>query len=134
MRTKIIVVVVLLSAIVVSCDTQAGTDLLTGSLPDRGKAVVAHLVDGDFSGVREHFNSQMRSGLTETGLRDGWRRALVQFGSFRSMGTPTVVELGTLTVIRIPLTMAKGAAEARVTFERSGDIAGLYVLQPGVPL
>jgi hypothetical protein len=133
MRTKFVAVVLLLSALIGGCGAE-GNDLSAGSLPDRGKAVVTHLVEGDFSGVRANFNSRMRSGLTEAGLRDAWTKIIRQYGPFRTMGAPTVVEFGTLTVIRIPLTMARGAAEARVTFEPSGDIAGLYILRPGVPL
>jgi hypothetical protein len=133
MWTKLATTVLLLSALFVGCGAE-GESLSAGSFPDRGKAVVTHLVAGDFSGVRANFNSKMSSALTESGLRDGWRRIIDLYGSFKSMGAPTIATLGTLTVVRIPLTMAKGSAEARITFEPGGAIAGLYILRPGTPL
>jgi hypothetical protein len=131
--TKPVAVVALLSALFVGCSAQAD-DLSAGSFPDRGKAVVMHLVSGDFAGVRTTFNSNMVRALSEPRLRDGWRRILELYGSFRSMGAPTVVERAMFTVVRIPLTMARGNAEARITFDQTGAIAGLYILRPGTPL
>jgi hypothetical protein len=119
----------------------AATVLLTlGAVPTtaatpRSEAliVLADVVHNRDAAVVARFNPQMRAGLSAAKLRTDWSLYQIAFGRYVSHGTPTVVRVGAVTVIRIPLRMSHRRGEFRLTFN-GGKIAGLYLLRTGVPL
>jgi hypothetical protein len=56
------------------------------------------------------------------------------YGALKSQGTPEIFVRGSITVVNVPLTMENGPAQARVSFDPNGKIAGLFFLRTGVPV
>jgi hypothetical protein len=92
------------------------------------------IVKGDYKAATAHFGADMRKHLPPEGLEDSWKRYQDQFGHYKSHQKPKDVRSGRFTVVSVPLRMAKSAGEFRVSFDRSGAIAGLFFLRPGVPI
>jgi hypothetical protein len=100
----------------------------------RAQTVVGELILGNYKAVRAQFNATMRASLSEQQLVVARTSFVATFGSFTSQGKPEVLKRGIVTVVNVPLTMEKGPAQARISFDADGTIAGLYLLRPGVPV
>lgn len=117
----------------------------TGSDTHHGRAPHSVAVDAavaDFAAIRsghcdrvtEHFDSAMRARLSARDVCAAWHSYTALFGNYVSHGTPRLVRVGTERVVQIALHLRKRDGEFRVTFDRNGRIAGLYLLRTGVPL
>ena len=103
-------------------------------LETRAQGVVRDLFGGRYADVRAGFDGVMLAALSEQGLAEARLKFEDRFGRFISMGDPEAIDRGDLTVIDIPLHMAHGDGQARVTYEKDGKVAGLYLLRTGVPV
>lgn len=90
------------------------------------------LVAGNFAKIRGDFDPNMMAKLSEGELKSGWARIAGQFGAFASQDTPVVVPSGGVQVVNVAVMMQKGPAQVRVSYDKDGKIAGLYLLRPGV--
>jgi hypothetical protein len=97
-------------------------------------ALLSDVVHSRDTAVVARFDPQMRASLSATKLRDDWWLYRLAFGRYLGHGPPTVVKLGSLVVVRVPLRMSTRRGEFRVSFAPDGRIAGLYFLRTGVPL
>lgn len=100
----------------------------------RALGFLSDVVQGRDDAVVAAFNPRMRAALDAAGLKTAWATYELHFGSYVGHGEPELVALGTSTVVRVPLHMARGQGEFRITFAASGEISGLYFLRTGVPL
>jgi hypothetical protein len=92
------------------------------------------LVAHKWAAVVEQFNSQMRAGLTAEGLKTAWAQIEVEFGAYRSRSTTTRVRPSSTDVVfDTPLAFTKMPGKSRITFDRDGKIAGLFILKAEVP-
>jgi hypothetical protein len=91
------------------------------------------IVKGDYKAATAHFDADMRKHLPPEGLKDSWTHYQDEFGHYKSHRKPKDVKSGRFTVVSVPLRMAKSDGEFRVSFDKSGAIAGLFFLRPGVP-
>lgn len=83
--------------------------------------------------IRRDFDEEMREGLTEEMLADGWTQLTSELGAYESRGQPRVVrEANGLTVIDTPMFFEGGEYKSRVTFREDGQIAGLFILKKNV--
>ena len=96
--------------------------------------VVAEITSGQFAAVRARFDPTMTAQLSEDQLADAWRTFQELLGDFQSAAPPTSVMRGDLTVEQVPVRLANGPGEIRVTFHPDGTVAGLFFLRPGVPV
>jgi hypothetical protein len=96
--------------------------------------VLDKIVAGDYNGARANFDAVMNEQLPAERLGQAWGAYQQLFGGFRSHGTPEVLSRGQLSVVNVPLQMAKGPGQFRLTFDGDGRIAGLFFLRPGVPV
>lgn len=92
------------------------------------------IVKGDYKAATAHFDADMRKHLPPEGLKESWKNYQHQFGHYKSHQKPKDVKSGRFTVVSVPLHMAKSEGEFRVSFDKSGAIAGLFFLKPGVPV
>jgi hypothetical protein len=92
------------------------------------------IIRGDFATATAHFDSLMQQKLTPDELASSWATYQEAFGNYQSHGNPQDVPRGDLTVVNIPLQMARIPGEFRVTFHKDGTVAGLYFLKTGVPV
>lgn len=84
-------------------------------------------------GVTAGFDPTMQQRLSADGVAAGWAAYQKQFGDYQSHGDPEDVSRGDLTVVNVPLKMARKPGQFRITFHRDGHIAGLFLLKTGVP-
>ena len=56
------------------------------------------------------------------------------FGEFRSQGHAKVYDRSPIMTVTIALRMANRPGEARISYDTSDKIAGLYLLRAGVPI
>jgi GNAT superfamily N-acetyltransferase len=106
----------------------------SSAITNRTLGYLADVVRGQCAPVAAAYDPLMRSKLTAARTCAGWSAYGQVFGSYVSHGQPTATSWGLFTVVRVPLRMSAGPGEFRVTFDPSGQIAGLYFLRPGVPL
>jgi hypothetical protein len=128
-RTRSVAVVLLLASLAVAC-TGGGSP----SVESRAKEVVREIFSGQFAKVRADFDATMTARLSQQRLAKARTQFEGLFGTFASMGNPEIVKRGDLTVVNIPLHMAKGDGQARVTYDPQERIAGLFLLRSGVPV
>jgi hypothetical protein len=106
----------------------------TGPFDAQALQIVSDLSTGDFTDVEAQFDPTMSAALPQDALAQAWTTYQQMLGTFQSAGQPTSVMLGALTVEQVPVQLAQGPGEVRVTFHPDGTVAGLYFLQPGLPV
>ena len=104
------------------------------ALEAKAVVVVRDIFGGRYAEVRAEFDHTMLAALDEQQLVKARADYEDRFGTFEQMGPPEIVRRGDLTVINVPLRMSLGNGQARVTYDRDGKIAGLYLLRVGVPV
>ncbi|MGW1517271.1 DUF3887 domain-containing protein [Streptomyces sp. NPDC002287] len=95
---------------------------------------LAEVVRGDFSAVTARFDPALRRQVSPQVLEQSWAAYQAQFGRYVSHGKPRQQDSGAGTVVSVPLRLAKGPGEFRVTFNGDGHMVGLYFLRAGVPV
>jgi hypothetical protein len=76
------------------------------------------------------FDETMRAQLPPERLAQTWPQLTGLVGAYESCGDPIVRPLGEHTLVDIPMEFEGGPMKGRVVFDRSGRIAGLFVLNP----
>ena len=103
-------------------------------LVTQARGVVDDVTHARWDDARKNFAPLLAQSLSSQQLAAGWATFVKVKGAYRSTGDAGVVERPNFTVVNIVLHMAKGDGQARVTFDKKGQIAGLFFLQPGVPV
>jgi hypothetical protein len=97
------------------------------------QSVVDDLQAGRFEKVQTRFDARMSAGLSTERLRTAWIQFLALKGGYRGQGNARYLRGSKFNVVNIILHMGRGDGQARVSFDPDGKIAGLYLLEPGVP-
>ncbi|MFI8103748.1 DUF3887 domain-containing protein [Streptomyces sp. NPDC086023] len=92
------------------------------------------IVDGDFEAATARFDATLRAVLSPDALAEAWDSCQETFGRYQSHGKPTRFASGELSVVDTPLRMEDRPATFRLSFHKDGSIAGLWFLDPGVPV
>jgi len=103
-------------------------------LVDQARAVVDDVTHANWDSARKDFAPLMAQSLSSKQLEAAWAAFVKVKGAHRSTGDAEVVKRPNFTVVNIVLRMANGDGQARITFDKKGQIAGLFFLQPGVPV
>src|ERR1051326_383277 len=110
---------------------------VNADLPDRktaeaskatAKRVVDLIVAERFSELWTTFNSQMKSGISEQRLRDGWGSLTANTGSFKRVVESNYARIDGLDVVVMRCEFEKSYVQIRVAFDAEKKIAGLYLL------
>jgi Protein of unknown function (DUF3887) len=104
-----------------------------GPFASQADQVVADLAAGNFAAVEAMEDATLKAALPLPALQKAWTAYQDQLGSYRSHGAPVSVRVGQLDVERVPVTMAHGQGEVRISFQPAGMIAGLFLLKAGAP-
>lgn len=91
---------------------------------------LGNLVKGNHGAVAAALEPSLRSKLTAEGIGRVWADYQRQYGAYRSHGAPVAVPRGALTVVNVPLAMARQAGRFQITFNQAGQIAGIFLLRP----
>lgn len=97
-------------------------------------ATFDNIVQGDDAAVTARFDPTMQSALSAAALGQAWTTYQQTLGSYQSHGDPQDLQRGDLTVVNVPLQMAREPGQFRLTVHPDGTIAGLYFLRQGVPV
>ena len=132
---KFIVVVVLSALLGCACTQEKAVESSEQrTLVQDARSVLDDVVAERWSDVTSRFDETMTNALSETELAAAWESFQGMKGDFESAGTSEVVERPPNTVVNIELTMSSSDGQFRVTFDREARIAGLFFLNPGVPV
>jgi hypothetical protein len=90
------------------------------------------IVREDFDAATQPFDTSLKKRLSPEVLASGWATYQQRFGNYQSHDDPQDVKRGDLTVVNVPLQMAKMPGEFRTTFHSDGTVSGLWLLKAGV--
>lgn len=107
----------------------AYAELSGDQLLQEARAVCSDLVEGRFDALTERFNAPMRDAVDAELLRASWAAITEQLGAYQ--GVQGEQPLGSNASVSFSLAFEDGAAALTVTFDETGDIAGL-LLQPQI--
>jgi Protein of unknown function (DUF3887) len=92
----------------------------------RTKTVLHELINGRPENVINDFNPQMKEALPAEKLGEVWSQIVAKLGTYQSMGEPTQTTEQGYTVVYVPLTFEHGTLRAKVAYDNTNYIAGLY--------
>lgn len=92
------------------------------------KRIMDLLVAENFSDVWIMFNSQMKGGLPEQRLREGWTSLIVNVGSFKRVVESNYTRMDGFDVLVMRCEFEKGYVQIHLALDVEKKIAGLYLL------
>jgi hypothetical protein len=102
---------------------------------DRAVAVLADWFEERYEAVAATFDQTMARTFPLDGLATARAQLSASVGPYQRLGDqdPLVRQAGEYTVADVPLVFETGLMKGRVSFDPSGQVAGLYVLPPATP-
>ena len=92
------------------------------------------IVRGDYPAAAAEFNPTMQSLLPVQALQQSWDLYQQAFGAYLSHGVPENVQRDDVTVVNVPLQMARRPGQFRVSVQPDGTLSALTFLREGVPV
>lgn len=92
------------------------------------------IVRGDYPGATADFNPTMQSLLPTEALQQSWGLYQQVFGAYQSHGAPENIQRGDITVVNVPLQMARRPGQFRLSVQPDGSVSSLTFLKEGVPV
>jgi Protein of unknown function (DUF3887) len=108
------------------------TRVVPPGLTDRAVALFTAHASGRWQEVIEALDDNMRERLDAGRMAAGWAHTIALIGSLERIGEPVAVQAGDYTLVNIPLHFEASEANGRVTFDRAGKVAGLFI-RPAQP-
>jgi Protein of unknown function (DUF3887) len=111
-------------------DPRTGGPMIRDILPgatERAVAVFTDIAEGRWEEARTDLSEQMRAGLDAQRLASGWAMTAGTIGAFERMGEPLAYPVEHGTVVDIPLHFEAGERTGRISFDRDGQIVGLFI-------
>jgi hypothetical protein len=96
-------------------------------LADRAVALFVAQAEGRWPEVLGALDEHMRERLDADHMAAGWARTIALIGGLERIGEPAAVQAGDYTIVNIPLHFEADEAKGRVTFDRAGKVAGLFI-------
>lgn len=115
-------------------DPRTGRPQADAMLPDaenRAATLLADLADGRWAEVCQAFNDRLAAVLDATGLAEVWARLAGTVGALERAGRPVAHQAGDYTVVDVPLFFEAGERTGRVSYDRDGRVAGLFLVPAG---
>jgi len=124
----------LIAGAVVTLTGLAGTPVAAADVaPDQvALATLDDIVHGDYHAATAPFDQRMQKMLPDKALGQAWSTYQQQFGAYQSHGEPEDVQRGDITVVNVPLQMARKPGQFRLSVHPDGSVSGLYFLREGV--
>lgn len=114
-------------------DPRTGVPMSRAVLPgaaDTAVMIFAAMAAGRWDEARRDFSETMRSRLDADHLAAGWAQTIGMIGGFERMGEPFAYPAGDFTVVDVPLHFEAGERTGRVSLDREGKVAGLFIRAP----
>lgn len=102
------------------------------ALGTRAAELTDQLGRNEWAAMRTGFDATMTQALSEDGLATAWAQVVGEKGAYTSRGEPVQVTLdGDVAVFDTPMQFEGGPMKSRISFNAEGEIAGLFILEPG---
>ena len=107
-------------------------------LDSSARSFIENLTSEKYEQAEKQFDSTMAAALPASRLDEAWKSLTAQFGEYQGQGDSREEKLGNLTAIYVTMRFVKSSIDARVVFDTTGQIAGLFFVptpttEPFVP-
>jgi hypothetical protein len=112
-------------------DPRTGVPMSDAILPgaaERAAGLLADVAEQRWAQATDGFNQRMAKALDAGGLAAAWARVIGTAGEYQGMGEPLAHQAGDYTVVDVPLRFEAAEMTGRVSYDRAGQVAGLYFL------
>jgi hypothetical protein len=117
------------------CLTPSPSASAEAAPPDQvALSTLDEIVRGDYPAASADFNPTMQSLLPVQALQQSWDLYQQAFGAYLSHGVPENVQRDDVTVVNVPLQMARRPGQFRVSVQPDGTLSALTFLREGVPV
>ena len=106
-------------------------DAMVPEAPEHAASLLADLTEQRWDQVREAFDQRMSEQLDTAALTAAWAQVIGTAGGYEGMGEPVACQAGDYTVVDIPLRCEAAEVTGRVSYDRAGRVAGLFLLPAG---
>ena len=94
----------------------------------RSKTILHELINGRTENVISDFNPQMKEALPAEKLTAVWNDLQTKMGTYQTMGEATETTEEGYKVVYVPLTFEKGTLRAKLVYDNTNYVAGLFFL------
>lgn len=112
-------------------DPRTGVPMAEDILPgasERASGLFADVTEQRWDQARAGFNQQISERLDATALAGAWAQVIGMAGRYEGMGEPVAHQAGDYTVVDVPLHFEAADLTGRVSYDRAGQVAGLFFL------
>jgi Protein of unknown function (DUF3887) len=112
-------------------DPRTGAPMAEEILPgatERAAGLLADVAEQRWAQVTSGFDARMTNALDARRLAAAWAQVVGTAGGYQGMGEPVAHQAGDYTVVNVPLRFEAAELTGRVSYDRAGQVAGLYFL------
>ena len=103
-----------------------------GTPEDAALLTARQLREGRFSDIATSFSAEMAAALPAANLAQIWGNLVATAGPVRDVGNPSTVQLGSTSVVTVPLQFERGSFDLVITVT-AGKTAGLFIRPAQTP-
>lgn len=105
-------------------------DTILPGAAEHASGLFANLTEQRWDQVVGGFNQQMSERLDAKALAAVWAHVIGTAGAYEGMGEAVAHQAGDYTVVDVPLHFEAADLTGRVSYARTGQVAGLFFLNP----
>lgn len=112
-------------------DPRTGVPMAEEILPGAAEGaagLLANIAEQRWAQASSGFDQRMAKALDARGLAAAWAQVVGTAGEYQGMGEPVAHQAGDYTVVDVPLRFEAAELTGRVSYDRAGQVAGLYFL------
>jgi hypothetical protein len=98
---------------------------------DRAADLLAQLIAGQWAAAADTFGAAVAERLDADQLAAAWARVIALAGQYERHDIPAVFQAGDYTVVDTLLYFEAGERVARVSYDRDGQVTGIFFLRAG---
>ncbi|GAA5165009.1 hypothetical protein GCM10023321_54450 [Pseudonocardia eucalypti] len=87
-----------------------------------------NIARGNYGAVHAALDPDLQRKISPNTIADAWSKLQQSHGNYLFPGRPSTSPRGELSVVEVPLHMARQPGRFQITFHPNGRIAGLYLL------
>jgi len=104
------------------------SDTILPGAAERAAGLLADVAEQRWAQATAGFNQRMAQALDARGLAAAWARVVGMAGEYQGMDEPLAYQAGDYTVVDVPLRFEAAEMTGRVSYDRAGQVAGLFFL------
>ncbi|MGH3256870.1 MAG: DUF3887 domain-containing protein, partial [Streptosporangiaceae bacterium] len=102
-------------------------DAILPGATGRAASLIADVAEQRWEQARAGFDQRMSAALSAQALAAAWAQVIGTAGAYQGMGEPVAHQAGDYTVVNVPLHFEAAELNGRVSFSRTGQVAGLFI-------